>query len=614
MTRQPATGNPGAGGAWADDETRITLGAIARWKQTAADEVDNIGGWRDADPGDRLHKFWSDPARQRGTEHGSTMPNSLFGDTGYLVSWVVSNLEKLDPAPLQDIYDAIAAWHDDHNAERVPEQRVLVRKLDRAIQVVQAVENAVRWRIRRPTGEATGSSVWEQDRRRLRYLVTEMRHRIAAASCWRRLSAINGLQDEAGTLAMKLGFPGEPLRLIRHAKGEPDFEKWVSSEVPDAVDILRFALHDPLGQFSTGVLGCTRPGEIHGKAGLIEVDFIFDLWKPDAIKSLEAWARAIDGLRTDTGLPFRYPRANALSGAMGEAARACAVYAVTLEMLIEPLLGAAATPESSGAAYAPPEQCLPPESAELLEMRAKWESHRDTLEAGMRERFRRLDMYFVTRMELDEAAARCQVAADGAAAELEDGGKAASEQTTTRVRSALAAIRERVRPWYELRQLMLPETPGGIPKDPAGEAAAVQELSQRLQSLTAEIRPIAEQRRATAARTTTPGDASGKNVVEADGRNGSPVHKPDGWTKAELLAQANEDGKILSASKFDTIRGQAKVKAAPKGGAGPHHKYSIADLKKLIAEVEGGGYRKSGAIAEAWRELLGSDEPAANPK
>ena len=96
--------------------------------------------------------------------------------------------------------------------------------------------------------------------------------------------------------------------------------------------------------------------------------------------------------------------------------------------------------------------------------------------------------------------------------------------------------------------------------------------------------------------------------VEGSGLGGGsgdgPVHKPDGWTKADLLRQAREDGKIISATKFDTIRDRAKVKAAPKGGAGPHHKYSKAELRKLIAEVEQGDYLNKEAIAQAWRGLL----------
>lgn len=89
-------------------------------------------------------------------------------------------------------------------------------------------------------------------------------------------------------------------------------------------------------------------------------------------------------------------------------------------------------------------------------------------------------------------------------------------------------------------------------------------------------------------------------------RQGGPVYKPDGWTKAELLGQANEGDKLLGTTTFDTIRRKAKVAAAPKGGAGPHHKYSKADLRKMIIEIKSRAYRNQAAIARAWAELLDS--------
>ncbi|MCC7388529.1 MAG: hypothetical protein IT431_07140 [Phycisphaerales bacterium] len=107
--------------------------------------------------------------------------------------------------------------------------------------------------------------------------------------------------------------------------------------------------------------------------------------------------------------------------------------------------------------------------------------------------------------------------------------------------------------------------------------------------------------------------AGGGGAAREEARDEAPVHKPDGWTKAELIAQANKDGTMLSPSTFDLIRQKAKLKGGPKGGRGPHHKYRTADLKQLIAEVEGGEYRKKAAIAEAWRELLAPSDPPANP-
>ena len=147
MSKGHSAGNPGADGSRADGEIRTTLMVIERWKRTAADEVDNIGGWRDADPGDRLHKFWSDPARQKGTEHGSTMPRGFESDTTYLLGRVWDDDPKRDLTPLREVCAAISAWHADHSAERIPEQRVLVQSLEQAMLVVRAVESQLARRV-----------------------------------------------------------------------------------------------------------------------------------------------------------------------------------------------------------------------------------------------------------------------------------------------------------------------------------------------------------------------------------------------------------------------------------------------------------------------------------
>ncbi len=144
------------GGQQADDETRTTLLAMERWKRTAADEVDNIGGWRDADPGDRLHKFWSDPARQKDTEPGSTMPRHFELDTTYLLGRLWDEDPKRDLTPLREVYAAVSAWHADHSAERIPEQRVLVQSLEDAMLVVRAVESQLSRRLGR-AGDTGGA-------------------------------------------------------------------------------------------------------------------------------------------------------------------------------------------------------------------------------------------------------------------------------------------------------------------------------------------------------------------------------------------------------------------------------------------------------------------------
>ena len=97
-----------------------------------------------------------------------------------------------------------------------------------------------------------------------------------------------------------------------------------------------------------------------------------------------------------------------------------------------------------------------------------------------------------------------------------------------------------------------------------------------------------------------------------------PVPKPDGWTRAELIAQANHDdgdgSKTLSGTTFDRIRNAAGIPSAEKGGVGAQRRFSVAQLRKLIDAAEVGGTleerswkpRNGQRIAEAWRELLPS--------
>ena len=82
------------------------------------------------------------------------------------------------------------------------------------------------------------------------------------------------------------------------------------------------------------------------------------------------------------------------------------------------------------------------------------------------------------------------------------------------------------------------------------------------------------------------------------------VSKPDGWTRGELIAQAEEFEAQCSASTFDNIRKAAEIQPAERGGAGAQRRFSVAELHKLIAAAENGNYRSGKQIAEAWRALL----------
>ncbi|MEM1167386.1 MAG: hypothetical protein AAGI30_13980 [Planctomycetota bacterium] len=86
---------------------------------------------------------------------------------------------------------------------------------------------------------------------------------------------------------------------------------------------------------------------------------------------------------------------------------------------------------------------------------------------------------------------------------------------------------------------------------------------------------------------------------------GPPVRKVNGWTRAELCEHAS-----ISASTFDTIRKDAKVASASRGGGGAQRRFSPAQLDRFIAVVEEGSFHKAGDITAQWRELLAECVPA----
>jgi hypothetical protein len=99
-------------------------------------------------------------------------------------------------------------------------------------------------------------------------------------------------------------------------------------------------------------------------------------------------------------------------------------------------------------------------------------------------------------------------------------------------------------------------------------------------------------------------DAGGSH---AEANASHRIHKPDGWTKKDLIDQAKAFDVILTSTTFWRIRRAAKVNAPPKGGKGPHYKFSMSDLRKMIAAVERGRVRKGAELASAWRDLLPGD-------
>jgi len=90
----------------------------------------------------------------------------------------------------------------------------------------------------------------------------------------------------------------------------------------------------------------------------------------------------------------------------------------------------------------------------------------------------------------------------------------------------------------------------------------------------------------------------------ADAPPRRPVTKPDGWARADLVAQAKDAAGSFSASTFDNIRRAANVEAGERGGKGQQRRFSRVELTKLIEAVEAGTFRNRTEIANSWRELL----------
>ena len=130
---------------FATDHDSTTQHTIEKWKIAAREEVEMIGAWRDADA-DKLADYWTDGYTFRGGGPPK-MPNMFYVYTTCLVGEIVARYPKLDPAPLQDVYAAIAAWYADHSAARIPPQPVLFATLERAMMTLQAIEYDIQSRV-----------------------------------------------------------------------------------------------------------------------------------------------------------------------------------------------------------------------------------------------------------------------------------------------------------------------------------------------------------------------------------------------------------------------------------------------------------------------------------
>jgi len=122
------------------DDDSLVLDNISEWRITAPSQVDDIGAWRNADPNDRLREYWSLEKYDHLAVPETTMPHGFFRQTTGLVQVIISRYPKLYPKPLQDVYAAVSAWHEDQNASRIPPQPVLFSTLEQAMMILVAIE------------------------------------------------------------------------------------------------------------------------------------------------------------------------------------------------------------------------------------------------------------------------------------------------------------------------------------------------------------------------------------------------------------------------------------------------------------------------------------------
>jgi len=95
----------------------------------------------------------------------------LYGYTTYIVCELAKNYPNHDPVPIQNLHDAIAAWHRDHNAEHIPDDDVLMTWADRAMMTLQAVEHAICERaataVDNGDSKTTSGKLTEKERNRI---------------------------------------------------------------------------------------------------------------------------------------------------------------------------------------------------------------------------------------------------------------------------------------------------------------------------------------------------------------------------------------------------------------------------------------------------------------
>ena len=124
------------------DDDITTLSVIERWRETAANEIKDIGGGRET--AEERFQYASDPSREWGE-----MPKGFYGDTTYLVDRIRAQYPRLSFEPLRAIYRAVAVWHGNRNAAGLSDQGILLKQTAMAMMALQAVEIEIHSRAAR---------------------------------------------------------------------------------------------------------------------------------------------------------------------------------------------------------------------------------------------------------------------------------------------------------------------------------------------------------------------------------------------------------------------------------------------------------------------------------
>ena len=118
-----------------DEDHRIRLlDAICLWRDIAAQEIDDIKGWRQSTDEDWEGLDMPNHIYDRIVSgRGWNFPKNFYSLTQRLFRLIAIDFPRLDPQPTQEIFGAIESWHKQKNAKDLPEQANLAELHDNSL-------------------------------------------------------------------------------------------------------------------------------------------------------------------------------------------------------------------------------------------------------------------------------------------------------------------------------------------------------------------------------------------------------------------------------------------------------------------------------------------------